>query len=101
MVTREMRLIMSGRLVCDTFIASQELIQSKTYDLSELAMSLLDIERYEVDLHHPTKHYRNSLDIMNLVYHGSFDAYLVLSIALKLQILSLSKQLTKLAGNLW
>ncbi|EIE75748.1 hypothetical protein RO3G_00452 [Rhizopus delemar RA 99-880] len=64
-------------------------------------MSLLDIERYEVDLHHPTKHYRNSLDIMNLVYHGSFDAYLVLSIALKLQILSLSKQLTKLAGNLW
>ncbi|KAG0799004.1 hypothetical protein G6F22_003661 [Rhizopus arrhizus] len=101
MVTREMRLIMSGRLVCDTFIASQELIQSKTYDLSELAMSLLDIERYEVDLHHPTKHYQNSLDIMNLVYHGSFDAYLVLSIAFKLQILSLSKQLTKLAGNLW
>ncbi|KAG1468717.1 hypothetical protein G6F56_003672 [Rhizopus delemar] len=92
---------MSGRLVCDLFLASKELVRCKSYDLSELAKSQLNIDRTEIDLFCPANYYQNSSDILKLINHGLSDAQLALSVILELQILSLSKQLTRLAGNLW
>ncbi|CAO3664087.1 unnamed protein product [Rhizopus stolonifer] len=100
-VTYEMNLLMSGRLVCDLFLASKELVRCRSYDLSELAKSQLNIDRTEIDLFCPASYYQNSSDILKLINHGLSDAQLALSVILELQILSLSKQLTRLAGNLW
>ncbi|KAI9268736.1 hypothetical protein BY458DRAFT_511383 [Sporodiniella umbellata] len=96
-----MRLSMSGRLICDTFLASQELVRCKSYDLSELAKSQLNIEREELDLSNLSELYKSGEGLLKIANHGLRDAYISLCIAFKLQALQLSLQLTRIAGNLW
>ncbi|KAI8970605.1 hypothetical protein BDB01DRAFT_855335 [Pilobolus umbonatus] len=87
----EKQRVMKGRIICDTFLATKEIIKSTTYSLSELSLSQLNIIREE----------EGPADLLDVVRHYSFDAYLTLAIMTKLQILSITKQLTNLSGNLW
>ena len=45
------KMIMSGRLVCDTYIAAKENLRETTYTLAELARTQLGKTRQEVDFH--------------------------------------------------
>lgn len=88
---------MCGRLVCDTYTASQDLLTCKSYQLSDMALSEFSVIR-------EPNHIKNldpALVEIELAKHCSFDAYLAFEIAVKLQILPLTKQLTNLSGNLW
>ncbi|KAG1174483.1 hypothetical protein G6F71_004866 [Rhizopus microsporus] len=99
--TFQEKMIMSGRLVCDTYLASKDLIRSKSYRLTDLAQSQLKIVREDIEFGKSEQYYETSDKLLHFLKHCSFDTYLSMSLTFKLQILPLTHQLTTLAGNLW
>lgn len=95
------RMVMTGRLVCDTYLAAKDLIRSKSYRLTDLADSQLKIQRQELEFDKVALCYESSEELLNMIQHCAFDAYLSQALMFKLQILPLTKQLTNLAGNMW
>jgi len=91
----------SGRLVCDTWMTSKELVRQKNYSLAHLAQVVLDTTHQAVDMDDIPNFYRASRELLQLADHCTREAHLVLSLMFKLQVLPLTKQLTNLAGNLW
>jgi len=92
---------LSGRLVCDTYVSSQELLRETTYSLQNLAMTQLKTNRVEIEQVDVPQWFDKSVNIVNLAKHTLFDAQLVQRLMFKLQVLPLTKQLTCIAGNLW
>ncbi|GAA5813555.1 hypothetical protein MFLAVUS_007037 [Mucor flavus] len=99
--TFQERLIMSGRLVCDTYLASKDLIRSKSYRMTDLAQSQLKIAREDIEFGKSAEFFEKADTLIHLLKHCAFDALLASSLMFKLQILPLTHQLTTLAGNLW
>ncbi|RKP25111.1 DNA polymerase family B-domain-containing protein [Syncephalis pseudoplumigaleata] len=98
------RHVMSGRIVCDTYLsakASGEFVRSKSYSLSQLASGELEIQREDIDFDQVPAYFQSANSLVHLLRHCAFDNYLVISLMSKLQILPLTRQLTTLAGNLW
>ncbi|KAI8826187.1 DNA polymerase family B-domain-containing protein [Fimicolochytrium jonesii] len=95
------RQIASGRLLCDTYRASQDLIRSKSYSLTQLAASQLNVDRPNIDYEKIPTYFWDAGKLMEMIQHCQFDGYLQAQLMFKLQILPLTKQLTNLAGNLW
>ncbi|KAJ1666489.1 DNA-directed DNA polymerase alpha catalytic subunit pol1 [Coemansia sp. RSA 1646] len=95
------RQIVAGRVICDTYMTSKDLIRAKSYALTSLASQELQIKRDEIPFERIPEFFASSKQLLHFVRHTAFDAFLAAALMIHLQALPLTKQLTTLAGNLW
>ncbi|CAN7937469.1 unnamed protein product, partial [Ixodes hexagonus] len=88
-----------GRLVCDLKISSKELVQCKSYDLTELVKTLLQKERLELSLDRIQNMYSTSAQLLKLIDLTMMDAEFCLRLMSELNVLPLALQITNIAGN--
>lgn len=93
--------ILSGRLVCDTYLSAKELVKSKNYSLESLSASQLNERRVEFDREKILDYMDSIQGFCFLLKHVEKDAYLTALLSFKLMAIPLTKQLTNLAGNMW
>ncbi|ESW28786.1 hypothetical protein PHAVU_002G017900 [Phaseolus vulgaris] len=91
----------AGRLLCDTYLCSRDLLQEVSYSLSHLAKSHLNKFRKEVAPHEVPKMFQSAESLMELIEYGETDAWLSMELMFYLSILPLTRQLTNISGNLW
>lgn len=95
------RMVVSGRLICDTYLNAKDLIKSKNYALTTLTKNVLKMDRAEVNFETIPQFYTNTQDLLWLTQHTENDSYLAMKLVFHMMVLPLTKQLTNLAGNLW
>ncbi|XP_051126986.1 DNA polymerase alpha catalytic subunit [Andrographis paniculata] len=91
----------AGRLLCDTYICSRDLLKEVSYSLTQLAKTQLNKDRKEVTPHDIPQMFQHSESLMLLVEYGETDAWLSMELMFHLSILPLTRQLTNISGNLW
>jgi DNA polymerase alpha subunit A len=92
---------LAGRLLCDTYLSSQELLREVSYSLTQLAKSQLGRDRKELAPSQIPGMYGNSSSLLELIESGETDAWLSLGLMFHLNVLPLTRQLTNISGNLW
>ncbi|KAL8804819.1 MAG: hypothetical protein Q9182_002313 [Xanthomendoza sp. 2 TL-2023] len=100
------RQLISGRLICDIANDMGKSLMTKCQSWSMTEMSQLYLpsgaERREIDSDEALKSWAKTREgLLNFVNHCEADTYFIAAVALKVQMLPLSKVLTNLAGNSW
>ncbi|XP_056173240.1 DNA polymerase alpha catalytic subunit [Syzygium oleosum] len=91
----------AGRLLCDTYLCSRDLLKEISYSLTQLAKTQLNKDRKEIAPNDIPRMLQTSESLMQLVEYGETDAWLSLELMFHLSILPLTRQLTNISGNLW
>ncbi|KAG5528834.1 hypothetical protein RHGRI_029482 [Rhododendron griersonianum] len=91
----------AGRLLCDTFLSSRELLREVSYSLTHLAKTQLKKDRKEIAPHDIRLMFQSSESLMDLIECSETDAWLSVELMFHLSILPLTRQLTNISGNLW
>ncbi|TQD92714.1 hypothetical protein C1H46_021707 [Malus baccata] len=91
----------SGRLLCDTYLCSRDLLREVSYSLTQLAKTQLNKDRKEILPHEIPRMFQKSEFLMELIEYGETDAWLSMELMFHLSVLPLTRQLTKISGNLW
>ncbi|XP_026394591.1 DNA polymerase alpha catalytic subunit-like [Papaver somniferum] len=91
----------AGRLLCDTYLCSRDLLKEVSYSLTELTRTQLKKDRKEIASHEIPSAFKSSKSLMELVGYGETDAWLSMELMFHLSILPLYRQLTNISGNLW
>nr|XP_043631104.1 DNA polymerase alpha catalytic subunit [Erigeron canadensis] len=91
----------AGRLLCDTFLCSRDLLKEISYSLTELAKTQLNKNRKEIAPHNIPQMFQSSQSLMELIEIGETDAWLSMELMFHLSVLPLTRQLTNISGNLW
>ncbi|RXH75354.1 hypothetical protein DVH24_030075 [Malus domestica] len=91
----------SGRLLCDTYLCSRDLLREVSYSLTQLAKTQLNKDRKEIMPHDIPRMFQKSEFLMELIEYGETDAWLSMELMFHLSVLPLTRQLTKISGNLW
>ncbi|PVI07384.1 hypothetical protein DM02DRAFT_703350 [Periconia macrospinosa] len=98
------RQLASGRLLCDLAndLGKSLMTKCQSWSLEEMCQLVLDKRRDELDNEAALKTWATTKEgLMNYVKHCQADAFFIAAISIKVQMLSLSKVLTNLAGNSW
>ena len=101
------RQIMAGRLLCDLANDAGKSVMYKcqSWSLTEMCSLYLsgdDNRRREIDNDAALKTWATSKEgLMDYISHAETDTYFIAALALRTQILPLTKILTNLAGNSW
>ncbi|KAL6530158.1 hypothetical protein OROMI_028803 [Orobanche minor] len=91
----------AGRLLCDTYICSRDLLKEVSYSLTELAKTQLNKDRNEITPRDIPKMFQSSESLLELIEYGETDAWLSMELMFHLSVLPLTRQLTNISGNLW
>ncbi|KAL4183613.1 hypothetical protein AMTRI_Chr11g99120 [Amborella trichopoda] len=91
----------SGRLLCDTYLASRDLLKEVSYSLTQLAKTQLRKDRKEIAPLDIPLMFQTANSLLELVECGETDAWLSLGLMFHLSVLPLTRQLTNISGNLW
>jgi DNA polymerase alpha subunit A len=99
------RSLLSGRLLCDLANDAGKSAMSKctSWSLTEMcSIYLPGTSRREIDGETALKTWATTKDgLMDFVTHCEADTFFIAALALKVQLLPLTKVLTNLAGNSW
>ena len=100
------RQLVSGRLLCDIAndMGKSLMTKCQSWSMTEMCSLYLGegISRQEVDNEVALKTWASTKDgLLNYLNHCEVDTYFIAAIALRVQMLPLSKVLTNLAGNSW
>ncbi|KAI8628666.1 hypothetical protein F5Y19DRAFT_109467 [Xylariaceae sp. FL1651] len=100
------RQVMSGRLLCDIANEAGKSVMYKcqSWSLTEMCSIYLggDTRRRDVDNEAALKSWATEKNgLMDYITHMEADTYFITALALKTQMLPLTKVLTNLAGNSW
>lgn len=96
--------ILAGRLICDI---GNEMGQSLTpkcqnWDLAEMYQIACGIEHKILDVNYQSPIYQNDANTMNMAINENIvNSMIAAEVSFRIQMLSLTKQLTNLAGNGW
>ncbi|POW04709.1 hypothetical protein PSTT_10205 [Puccinia striiformis] len=98
--------LLTGRLVCDLSSEGfKSMVTSTTWSLTELCQTHLQISREDIDPDEIVNFFDSTSAkpdrIINFIKHCEADSYFQMALIHKVQYLSLTKQLTNLAGNNW
>ncbi|KAM5577509.1 DNA polymerase alpha catalytic subunit [Rosa sericea] len=91
----------AGRLLCDTYLCSRDLLKEVSYSLTQLAQTQLGQNRKEITPHDIPRMLQKSEFLMELIEYGETDAWLSMGLMFHLSALPLTRQLTNISGNLW
>eukprot|EP00963_Diacronema_lutheri_P000149 scaffold6_cov330-Pavlova_lutheri.AAC.1 len=91
----------AGRLLCDTYLSSRELLRQVTYTLTSLASLQLGERRKELSYADVISAYSSSEKLLQVVECANYDAWLSLALMFHMSVIPLSKQLTNLSGSQW
>ncbi|OWM66271.1 hypothetical protein CDL15_Pgr013488 [Punica granatum] len=92
---------LAGRLLCDTYLCSRDLLKEVSYSLTQLAKTQLNKDRKEITPHDIPRMFQTSGSLKELIEYGETDAWLSMELMFHLSILPLTRQLTNISGNLW
>ncbi|ORX75533.1 hypothetical protein BCR32DRAFT_210201 [Anaeromyces robustus] len=95
------RNVTCGRLLCDTYYGAKDYVKSSNNGLTHLSKLLLNINREDIEPEKTAKYFWQANDLLHLIQHTEFDSFLSSALMFKIQLLPLTNQLTRLAGNLW
>ena len=100
------RQLVAGRLLCDVAndMGRSLMTKCQSFSLTEMCDLYLDkgVTRRELDNEVALKTWATTSDgLLNYVNHCEADTYFIAALALKVQMLPLTKVLTNLAGNSW
>ncbi|XP_019267003.1 PREDICTED: DNA polymerase alpha catalytic subunit [Nicotiana attenuata] len=91
----------AGRLLCDTYLSSRELLKEVSYSLTQLAKTQLNKDRKEISPHDVPRMFQAADSLVELIECGETDAWLSMELMFHLSVLPLTRQLTNISGNLW
>lgn len=98
------RHLASGRLMCDLAndLGKSLMVKCQSWSLTEICELILGDKRQELDNEEALRTWAsNGQGLLDYVLHCEADTYFIAAVALKIQMLPLTKQLTNLAGNSW
>ncbi|XP_049851334.1 DNA polymerase alpha catalytic subunit-like [Schistocerca gregaria] len=92
----------AGRLVCDVYLSALEFEKSrKDCSFSSLVSEKLGAKHTQVDQEQIPDCFATSEQMLALGGHVANEAFLAFQLALEMDVLPLTRQLTEIGGNLW